>query len=577
MRALLPVLAAVVVASAAGAAPSQVQTGARTIVDRNGDNRLERAAGDPHVRRTDLGGTLPATGRRTPIVTFAHLADAQLVDEESPGRVELVDFMGGDPFGSAYRPQEGLTPHVLNEEIRALRALQRGPAARGAIQFAMSGGDNVDNAQLNETRWFIDLMDGGKLVNPGSGRARTCALRRPPLYGGMRGGGRFYEPNGRGDGPGYSPSGAANRRAVGRSVALRDYPGLFERMNRPFRARGIGMPWYTVFGNHDALVQGNFGQNDLFDQVATGCRKVTRYSPDALAQVRPLLAGGVTPAERAQIIQLTFGDFLDTWGVPTAREHKGLWKTVPSDPGRRFLRKQAWMQEHFRTRGRPRGHGFTQANVAAGKAYYVFSPVRGVRFVVLDTVADSFSSGNLDDEQFGWLESELAGIDARAELALVFGHHSIATMNAAAAGVRLGADLEALFHRHPRVLAYVAGHEHQNRIQPHTRPGGGGFWEIVTASHLDWPQQARVIELTQQGDDAFVIYTTVVDHLGPARPPPAPKRPGRIASPAEVQRLAAIGRELSFNDPQVENGEDGRPDRRGTRLDRNVELAIPRP
>ena len=99
----------------------------------------------------------------------------------------------------------------------------------------------------------------------------------------------------------------------------------------------------------------------------------------------------------------------------------------------------------------------------------------------------------------------------------------------------------------------------------------------MTASHLDWPQQARIVELVEQGDEAFVLYLTVVDHLGPPVPPKAPKRPGRIATPAEVQRLASIGRELSFNDPQVENGENGRPDRRGTRTDRNVGLVIPRP
>jgi metallophosphoesterase (TIGR03767 family) len=574
MRALAALVTLLALAALAGAATSQ-HTGARTIADRNGDNRLERAQGELHVQRRDLGGTVPADRGPTPIVTFAHLADAQLVDEESPGRVELVDFIGGDPFGSAYRPQEGLTTHVLNEQIRAIRAMQRGPGALGAIQFAITGGDNVDNAQLNETRWFIDLMDGGKLVNPGSGRSGTCRLRRPPLYGGMRGGRRFYEPNGRDDGAGYSASVATNRRSARRSVALRDYPGLFERMNRPFRARGIGMPWYSVFGNHDGLVQGNFAQNELFDQVARGCRKVTRYSREALAQIQPMLEGGVTPAERAEIIRITFGDYLDTWGVP--RDHRGLFKTVPSDPARRFLRKSAWIQEHFRTRGRPRGHGFAQANIVNGEAHYAFSPVRGVRFIVLDTVAESSSSGNLDDAQFAWLGSELAGADARAELVLVFGHHSIATMTASGSGVRVGGDLQSLLLRHRRVLAYIAGHEHQNRIEPHPRPGGGGFWEIVTASHVDWPQQARVIELTQHGDNAFVIYATAVDHLGPPRPTPAPKRAGRIASPAEVRRLASIGRELSFNDPQAENGEDGWPDRRGTRNDRNVALVIPRP
>jgi metallophosphoesterase (TIGR03767 family) len=557
VKGLLVALAVLLAAAVAGAGTSQRSTLQRTILDRNGDNRLEYGPAESRLIRHDLspGSSLPARA----LVAFAHLADTQLVDEESPGRVELVDFIGGDPFSASYRPQEGLMPHVLNEEVRAVRRLRRGPVTRAPLRLAMTGGDNVDNAQLNETRWFIDIMDGGRVVNPNSGRRGTCGLRRPPLYGGMRGGGRFYEPNGRGDGPGYSPSMAANRRAVSRSVASRDYRGLFEQMNRPFRPVGLGLPWYSVFGNHDGLVQGNFAQNELFDQVVLSCRKVTRYSRGALAQIRPLLEGGVTPEERAEIIRVTFGDYLDTWGFP--REHRGLYKTVPSDPARRFLRKTAWMRQHFTTRGRPRGHGFTQGNLAGGTAYYSLSPAAGVRFVVVDTVADNSSSGNIDAAQFAWLDAELTQAEARRELVLVFGHHSLRTLTAAGDGVHLGPEVETLLRRHPGVIAYVAGHEHRNRIEPH-----GSFWEIVTASHLEWPQQSRVIELAETRDGGLAIYTTAIDHAAPARP----RRTG-------VQRLASIARELAFNEPQAENGEDGRPDRRGSPTDRNTALLLRHP
>jgi metallophosphoesterase (TIGR03767 family) len=558
MRLAATLVALLSVAAVAGAAPSQ-QAGTRTIVDRNGDNRLERGPADRRLIRDEISPHLPAITPLRPLIAFAHLADTQMVDEESPGRVELVDFIGGDPFSASYRPQEGLTPFVLNEEVRAVRNLRRGPATGAPIRLAMTGGDNVDNAQYNETRWFIDIMDGGRLVNPNSGRPRTCRLRNAPLYAGVRGGNRFYEPNGRGDGPGYSPSDSANRRAVRRSVASRDYRNLFEQMNRPFRPVGLGLPWYTVYGNHDGLVQGNFAQNDLFDQVVVSCRKVTRYSPEALAQIRPLLAGGVTAAERAEIIRVTFGDFLDTWGVP--REHRGLWKTVQSDPARRFLRKPAWMQEHFRTRGRPRGHGFTAPALAAGKAHYSFSPAAGVRFVVLDTVAENSSSGNLDDAQFRWLGAELAAANTRREVVAVFGHHSLRTLNGPGTDVHDGAAVEALLRTHRAVIAYVAGHEHRNRIEPH-----GSFWEIVTASHLEWPQQSRVIEVADLRNGELAIYATPIDHA-------APPRPGRSGP----QRLASIARELSLNEPQAENGEDGWPDRRGRPLDRNVSLLLPDP
>ena len=559
MRLFAATIAALALATIAGAQTVPRHTGQRTIVDRNGDNRLEYGAADRRLIRDEISPHLPALSPFPTLIAFAHLADTQMVDEESPGRVELVDFIGGDPFSASYRPQEGLMPFVLNEEVRAIRNLRRGPVTGAPISLAMTGGDNVDNAQLNETRWFIDIMDGGRVVNPNSGRPRTCGLKKPPLYGGMRGGGRFYEPNGRGDGPGYAPSQAANRRATGRSVASRDYRGLFEQMNRRFRPVGLGIPWYSVVGNHDALVQGNFAQNQLFDQVVTGCRKVTRYSREALAQIRPLLAGGVTPQERADIIRLTLGDFLDTWGVP--REHRGLWKTVPSDPARRFLGKVDWMRQHFTTRGRPVGHGFTRTNLETASGFYAFKAAVGLRFVVLDTVADNSSSGNIDEPQLSRLELELAAAEARRELIVVFGHHSLRTMTAAEPGARLGPDVERLLRSHSGVIAYVAGHEHRNRIEPH-----GSFWEVVTASHLEWPQQSRVIEIADLRNGELAIHVTAVDHAAPPRP-----------AGTGPQRLASISRELSLNEPQAENGENGWPDRRGSLQDRNASLLVPDP
>jgi hypothetical protein len=41
--------------------------------------------------------------------------------------------------------------------------------------------------------------------------------------------------------------------------------------------------------------------------------------------------------------------------------------------------------------------------------------------------------------------------------------------------------------------------------------------------------------------------------------------------------LASISRELAFNDPDADNGEDGHSDRRGERGDRNVELLVRHP
>jgi hypothetical protein len=114
-----------------------------------------------------------------------------------------------------------------------------------------------------------------------------------------------------------------------------------------------------------------------------------------------------------------------------------------------------------------------------------------------------------------------------------------------------------------------------NRIVPYKRRASeygsaGGFWEVNTASHIDWPQQSRLLDLFDNKDGTLSLFATLLDHSSRLR--------GRVPDGAVdgdgVRALAAISRELSFNDPQADNGEDGHSDARGSRRHRNVELLI---
>jgi metallophosphoesterase (TIGR03767 family) len=559
--------------SAAVPPPSTITA---TIVDRNGDGLLEQGPGEPVVVRDDFGvGGSARNPSAAPLLFFAQMTDFQLVDEESPARVELVDKYGGS-LNAAYRPQEGLLPFVIEEAVQQLR---RARSRNGRpLELVMVTGDNVDNTQLNETQWYLSLLDGG-VLDPNSGTSQgTCRVRNPRArYHGVRGGGQFYEPDrsGRGiDGPGYSPNRDANRRVTGRRNILRDYPGLFDLMNRPFRATGLGVPWYTVFGNHDGLVQGNVAYNVLFATAATGCVKPVRLSRAGRAEAESLVRGGITLPERGRIIEILTRDLVETVLGPQLTRDR--WVAVLRDARRRLLLPAEYMQLHFEPRGRPLGHGFTRERAALGQGYYSFSPKPGIRFITVDTVADSGDQGNVDEAQFRWAESELAAATSRRELIFVFGHHPITSLTQAAPGVHLGRGdcaatpepVECLFLRFP-VMAYVVGHVHRNRILAYRAPETSrGFWEIATAAHTDYPQQARLLEIIDNGSCAISIRTSVVDHGAPPRPGPRPRRAGRLLSMAEVEWLASVGRELAYNDPQ----ENPAGARRGARNDRNVEL-----
>ena len=86
---------------------------------------------------------------------------------------------------------------------------------------------------------------------------------------------------------------------------------------------------------------------------------------------------------------------------------------------------------------------------------------------------------------------------------------------------------------------------------------GRGFWQINTASHIDWPEQSREIEVMDNRDGTLSLFGTLLDSDAPAAAP-APAPPPRSPTP----QLASLARTLAFNDPQREGLEGAAATRR---------------
>jgi metallophosphoesterase (TIGR03767 family) len=513
------------------------------------------ASGEPHLRRLDLvPGAAPAA-RRVSLLRFAYCTDVHLTDHQSPARLEFLErFFGTEPYhhlGPVFRPHEVLQPQLAEVMLRTLSVLGPSEITGASMQWVFCAGDWTDNAQVNELAWAMRLMQGGTLT-PNSGG---------PAYEGIAS-------TAWGDPAYWRPDGMDDDYKI--RYGYPTMPGLLERAIAPFEAAGVTLPWLSCLGNHDAMLLGTSLITPALERILVGSAKA-RALPAALIDNPDL--------DLPQLLELFVREPEAFLAGPAT--------TVTPDPARRPSSLRTFIEAHRARGGQPAGHGFGPDGADAIQTHYVVDHP-GVRQVTLDTVNPGGNwQGSIGARQLAWLEERLIEVHSRYHdeggtlvrtghadrLVLISSHHPLSTLinDMITPGIdcdtprALAQPVADLLHRFPNVILWVNGHTHVHAVTAHLDPAGrtAGFWEITTGSLIEWPCQAREIEIVDNGNGTLSIVATVIDHA--SHPDPA--------MGDGIWSLAALHRQLAMNDPHHghHTGKSGRAE------DRNVELVIPAP
>ncbi len=450
--------------------------------------------------------TEPVTGEI--LARVVHVSDTHVCDAESPARLEYLDRLS-DPDSiyrlrlgevGTYRPQEILTVQVLTSLVESINAYA------DELDAVIVTGDLIDNAQANEQSWCAQVLDGGR-IEPWSGDPQVSQ------WVGSREGSpwdaRYWHP----DGP---AAGSGDDIPTARFGYPR-IPGLVEAARRPVVSPGVSVPWYAVPGNHDALLQGTVAPDADLRSLAVGDRRITGLPPGG----SPLLTlEGVAPLGPAR--------YVHTSSSPSVH--------IAPDDRRRLLDRDELTAPWVRDVG-------------------------GVRFIAMDTVNPYGGwQGSIGSAHLTWLRDVLE--QSQDRYVIVTSHHpSWCLTNAYTRGEprHLAAEVVHLLLDSPHVIAWFSGHVHAHASLWHERADGSGFWEITTASLIDWPQQARVIEIIR-AEGGIAMRSTLLDHAAPVDWSPDALDGHRD--------LAAISRVLSANDYHDRDGvrdiREGQPDARNT-------------
>lgn len=426
-------------------------------------------------KRLDLmppGYTNTSVKTATHLMRFFAISDVHITDKESPA--QAIVFGSYKPITqSAYQPSMLYTTQVFDAAVQTINALHK----KNDFDFGISLGDNINNQQYNELRWYIDVL-AGKVISPSSGN-----------------------------------------HAGADTI---DY-------QKPFKAAGLDktIPWYMVIGNHDHFWMGYWTANDYVRQHHIGENILNLgflFTDPLNLDSRGYYMGAVDG-------RTPYGNII---GAGPVKDFTTPPKVLAADPNRRSLLRGEYMSEFLNTSLSPKGHGFNQSNVEAGFACYTFEPKSDlpIKVIVLDDTqrdddpvhskARGYAHGSLDNERFDWLVKELDKGQTEGKLIIIAAHVPIG-VDKPGSSTTAWFPLSPISHEkliakmntYPNLILWLAGHRHFNTVTALKSPDVNhpelGFWQVETASLKNFPQQFRTFEIVYNSDNTVSIFTTNVD------------------------------------------------------------------
>jgi 3',5'-cyclic AMP phosphodiesterase CpdA len=296
----------------------------------------------------------------------------------------------------------------------------------------------------------------------------------------------------------------------------------------------LRIPFYEAFGNHDLLVFGNLTPTETHDSDAT-CAPVASL----LGSQSWLVPNKLCVDQRVS--------------CPTCMGAEGelVARATQSETRERFMQQLAHVradrlvEPEFKATGvycpatRPkvrndaatRAHGFdlgTANDSLEGPklGYYAFvSPLAGTdrKALFVGLNSEDLEDGNggiggrIGSAQRDWLERVLACVEGThgRDLVFVFAHQPPSKIQVAPYPDGTKKTLAEILGAHRNVVGYLYGHSHRHEICGDKRPGVcSKFWEVQTASLVEFPQEGRLVRVKQVSEDlAFLELTAIRERL----------------------------------------------------------------